>query len=105
MLRISKGDSTKNTNKWHVSLSDRTVNILRKWVTERDQHDQYDDTNALWLIKYGNPYRSEALNRLLRNLCEEAAIPVDDREISWYSIRHSVGTYMARDNGLAAAQA
>jgi len=105
MLRISKGDSTKNTNNWHVSLSDRTVNIFRKWVTERDQYDQYDDTNALWLTKYGNPYGSEALNRLLRNLCEEAAIPVDDCEISWYSIRHSVGTYMARDNSLAAAQA
>jgi integrase len=25
--------------------------------------------------------------------------------MSWYSIRHSVGTYMAREEGLAAAQA
>ncbi|QSG02844.1 XerD/XerC family integrase [Natranaeroarchaeum sulfidigenes] len=24
--------------------------------------------------------------------------------MSWYSIRHSVGTYMAREEGLAAAQ-
>jgi len=105
MLRISKEDSTKNTDNWNVGLSDRTTNILQKWVAERENHDKYTDSDQLWLTKYGNPYGSEALNRLLKNLCEEAAIPVEDRDISWYSIRHSVGTYMSRDNGLAAAQA
>jgi len=39
---------------------------------------------------------------LLDNLREIAGI---DRDFSWYSIRHSTGTYMAREEGLAAAQA
>jgi integrase len=30
---------------------------------------------------------------------------MESRKITWYSIRHSVGTYMAREEGLAAAQA
>jgi integrase len=105
MLRISKQDSTKNTDNWNVGLSDRTANILRKWVAERKQYDKYTDSDKLWLTKYGNPYGTEALNRLLRKLCEEAKIPVENRDVTWYSIRHSVGTYMAQDNGLAAAQA
>ena len=69
------------------------------------RYDKYTDSDKLWLTKYGNPYGTEALNRLLRKLCEEAKIPVENRDVTWYSIRHSVGTYMARDNGLAAAQA
>lgn len=105
MLRIPKEESTKNTENWNVGLSSRTANILRRWVGERKQYDKYDATNSLWLTKYGNSYKPKSLNRLLRKLCEEADIPVDNRSITWYSIRHSVGTYMARDNGLAAAQA
>lgn len=105
MLRIPKEDSTKNTENWNVGLSSRTVNILENWICERENYDRYNGTDTLWLTKYGNPYGAEALNRLLQKLCKEAGIPVDTRQVTWYSIRHSVGTYMARDNGLAAAQA
>jgi integrase len=38
---------------------------------------------------------------LLDNLREIAGI---ERDFSWYAIRHSTGTYMAREEGLAAAQ-
>jgi len=86
-------------------LSERTAEILKKWVVEREQYDQYEESDAVWLTKYGNPYGSEALNRLLRTLCDVAELDIGQRDVTRYSIRHSVGTYMAQDNGLAAAQA
>ena len=61
--------------------------------------------DALWLTKYGNPYGSQSLRRLLHRLCETAGIPYENRRMSWYAIRHSVGTYMTREEDLAAAQA
>lgn len=79
--------------------------ILREWVAEREQYSKYTDSNRVWLTKYGNPYNAEELNRLLRTRCEQANIPVQNKDGIWYSIRHSVSTSIARDNGLATAQA
>lgn len=104
LFRIPKEDSTKNRENWHVAISDRTANILRKWVSERENYEKYRGSEKLWLTKYGNPYGSEALNRLLMKLCEEAGIPTKNRDITWYSIRHSVGTKMSREQGPAAVQ-
>lgn len=104
MLRIPKEDSTKNTDNWHVALSDRAANTLRKWVAERENYEKYWETDKLWLTKYGNPYGSLSLNRLLKQLCDEAGIPTEHRDLTWYSIRHSVGTQMSRDQGPAAVQ-
>jgi integrase len=42
---------------------------------------------------------------VIGKLCEIAGINTDNRHMSWYSIRHSVGTYMTREEDLAAAQA
>ena len=42
---------------------------------------------------------------MLHKLCEFADIPYENRSMSWYAIRHSVGTYMTREEDLAAAQA
>jgi transcriptional regulator len=39
------------------------------------------------------------LKYTLEKLCEEADISTDRRKISWYAIRHSVGTYMTREEG------
>jgi integrase len=104
LFRIPKDESTKNTENWHVAMSDRSANILRKWRSERENYEKYRDSDALWLTRYSNPYGSEALNRLLQKLCEKAGIPTKNRDISWYSIRHSVGTQMSRDQGSAAVQ-
>jgi integrase len=41
LLRIPKEDSTKNTDNWHVALSDRTGDILRKWLSERATYEKY----------------------------------------------------------------
>jgi len=105
VLRIPKEDSVKNRDNWRVSLLDKTVFFLEKWLEERELYDQYDETDALWLTNCGNPYGSQSLNRLFRRLCDEAEIDLSDRELTWYSIRHSVGTYMTREGDLSAAAA
>jgi site-specific recombinase XerD len=63
----------------------------------------YAETDALWLTKHGNPYGSQVLNPLLRRICDVAGIDLTNRDLTWYSIRHSVGTYMTEEHGLKAA--
>jgi len=104
LLRIPKEDSSKNTDNWAVSLQDRTLNALKKWLTERKQYERYNGNQHLWLTRHGNPYNTRSLNYLMDQLCEEAEIEHDNRDVTWYSIRHSVGTYMTREEGLKAAQ-
>ncbi|CDK37850.1 xerC/D-like integrase [Halorubrum sp. AJ67] len=41
----------------------------------------------------------------LHELCEIAGIPVENRQMSWYTIRHSVGTYLTWEKDLASAKA
>lgn len=101
VLRIPEKDSSKNEDNWTVSLRQETAEYLGHWLQEREIYDKYDDTDNLWLTRHGNPYGGSSLRVLLDNLCEIAGI---ERGITWYSIRHSVGTYMAREEGLKAAQ-
>lgn len=103
LLRIPKEDSSKNSDNWTVSLTERTANALDRWLTEQEQYEKYEDSDALWLNRVGNPYNYNSLNRLFRKVCKIASVSADDR--TFYSIRHSVGTYMAREEDLAAAQA
>jgi integrase len=102
VLRIPKEESSKNTGNWVVSLRQQTSRILGKWLEERGQREKYKDSDQLWLTRHGNPYGSRSLNRLLDRLLETAEIERDN--ITWYSIRHSTATFMAREEGLAAAQ-
>jgi integrase len=102
-IRIPRNDETKNTEYWTVAISDRTGEALHRWLQERQNYPKYADTDVLWLTREGNPYGRQALRRLLHRLCDVANIPVEDRQMSWYTIRHSVGTYMTREEGLAAA--
>lgn len=103
-LRIPHQDSTKNKGNWEVSLTDRTVTSLRRWQTEREQIPRYEDTDLLWLTSHGNPYGSKSLSRLLKRLCDRAEIDYENRQMSWYTIRHSVGTYMTHHRDLKAAK-
>jgi len=105
VLRIPKEESSKNTDNWIVSLTDRTAGALRRWLNEREAYQKYEDSPALWLNRQGNRYEGYSLNRILREICDEAGIDRENRDVSFYSIRHSVGTYMTREEGLAAAQA
>lgn len=104
VLRIPKEDSSKNEGNWVVGLRDRTASFLEKWMQERDEHSHYDGRDALWLTREQNPYNTQSLNYLFKKLCDLAGIDHANRDVSWYAIRHSVGTYMSHEEGLAAAQ-
>jgi integrase len=105
VLRIPKEDSSKNRENWIVSLQRATAELLQNWLVERQLYDRYDDTDALWLTRHDNPYSSSSLTGLLERLADVADIDTENRSLTWYSLRHSVGTYMSREEGLAAAQA
>lgn len=98
-LRIPQEESSKNEDNWVVALRQQTVEALDRWLDERSVISLYDDTDTLWLTKFEKPYQSQALRRLLMELCDIADIDYEDRQMSWYTIRHSVGTYMTRRRG------
>lgn len=105
VLRIPADESSKNRDNWVVSVREETAEALDKWMQERRHKPLYDDTDALWLTQKGNRYKSQSLRRLIQRLCDRVGIEYGNRKMSWYSIRHSVGTYMTREEDLAAAQA
>lgn len=105
ILRIPREDSSKNTDNWTVSLRTRTTNFLEKWLEERKHRNKYTGRDEIWLTCNKNPYDCHSLRYIMDKLCELADIDNENRDVTWYSIRHSVGTYMAREEGLAAAQA
>lgn len=103
-LYIPREESSKNRDNWEVALQERTADALALWLDQRENEIKYDGRDELWLNRQGNPYNSANLNYLLGKLCEEADIEVENRNITWYSIRHSVGTYMASKGNLAEVQ-
>ena len=104
VLRIPKEDSAKNSDNWIVSLQEQTSSALRRWIAEQSAYPKYDDSEHLWLTREGNRYDSGSLRYLLQQLCEIAGIDTQYRKMSWYTIRHSLGTYMTREEDLAATQ-
>ena len=104
VLRIPKQQSSKNRENWTVSLRTETANALSRWLQERDTRPKYDDTDAIWLTRYANPYSSDSLSDLLSRLCVTAGIDDTDRSLSWYAIRHSTGTYLVEEAGYEAAR-
>lgn len=104
VLRIPAKDAAKSDEHWTVSIQSRTAEMLSRWLDERTLYDRYDESDRLWLTREENPYGSSSLKYVLSKLCEIANIPTENRQMTWYAIRHSVGTYMAREEGLAAAQ-
>ncbi len=105
LLRIPKQESSKSQDNWVVGLTEQTSLFLERWLEEREAYSKYDDTNALWLTREQNTFSSQSLKYILTQLCELAGIETETRQMSWYSIRHSLGTYMTREEDLAATQA
>ncbi|MFB6107730.1 MAG: tyrosine-type recombinase/integrase [Haloplanus sp.] len=103
LLRIPVEDSTKNRNNWTVSLRRRTGDMLAEWLAERRLYGKYDGREELWLTREGNPYCSRTLNYLFDRLCEVAEIDTQHRDLTFYAIRHSTGTFMTREDGLKSA--
>ena len=104
LLRIPRDESSKNQDNWRVSLTSRTATALDHWLTERGETAMYDDPAELWLTREATAYGSRSLSRLLKRLCEDAGIEMGGRSMTWYSIRHSVGTYMTAERDLKAAK-
>jgi len=86
--------AVKNDKKWTVTLSERSIRILEKWLDQRVTNTKYDDSDNLWLNRNGNPYDSGNLNILLDNLLNKAGIEPNGRTLTWHSIRHSTGMYV-----------
>ena len=105
VLRIPREDSAKNEGNWTVTLTDRTATALSRWLEERAEHPRYADTDKVWLTRQGNRYGSNELARILKALCDHAGISYENRQMSWYTIRHSVGTLMTDERDLAATKA
>lgn len=105
VLRISAEESSKNEGNWIFSLTKETATALNRWLDEREQYAKYEGSDELWLTREGNPYSSNSLKYLTGNLFELAGIEARNRQTSWYILRHSTGTYMIREEDLAAAQA
>lgn len=104
MLRIPREDSSKNKDNWRTSLTSRTTDALNQWLAEREDNPAYDESDRLWLTRESTPYSSKSLTRLLRRLCGEAGIDTGGRTMTWYSIRHSTGTYLTAERDLKAAK-
>lgn len=101
---VPKDHSAKNDSPWEVALKRRTVKALRLWLKERDAMEKYDDRDEVWLNREGNPHSSRTLNHLFGNLLDEADIETTNRNLVWYSIRHTLGTKMVEEGNLADAK-
>ena len=104
-LLIPHKESSKNQNNWEPVLKESTTEVLEKWLEEREEKDIYQDTDALWLTRRENPYNKNSLRDLLHKLFEVADISKEGRQVSWYTIRHSTGTYLSEEKGLEHASA
>jgi integrase len=85
--------AVKSTQDWEQKLGDDAIEALDFWLKQRDTDERYDDSDYMWLNRQSNPYRSATLNDVLDDLLEEANIKLGGRKISWYSFRHTLGTY------------
>ena len=103
-LIIPKKESSKNRENWKPPFTSRTAIALENWLEEREAYPKYDDRDELFLTREENPYTSQSLKYLIERLFDVADIPQENRQVSWYMIRHSTGTYMAREEGLEAAR-
>jgi len=104
VLRIPPEDATKGDDAWTVAIRSQTAQSLQQWLEERECYEKYNDSDKLWLTRESNPYATTSLNRLLDKLCEKAGIETEHRSLTWYSIRHSVGTHMTDERDLEAAR-
>ena len=96
-IEIPKDDAAKNDQTWTNTITERTAKVLRRWLQQRNSLPKYDDTDTLWLTREGNPYSPGPLGRNLRNIMDEAGIDHSDRNISWYSLRYSLATSLAKE--------
>jgi len=101
---IPKDESSKSDDPWECVLSSRSVRALKKWLEERRGYEKYDNSDAIWLTKYGNGYESWSLNDLLERLLGLTDIKPRNRQLTWYSIRRGSATMWAEQVDLNEAR-
>lgn len=102
-LYVPKENSAKGRENWKVALRPETSRLNEAWMEQRAALPKYDNRREIWLNQKGNPYDKKTLNDLLRRLLEKTDINTENRDLSWYSIRHSTGTYIVEDGNLGQA--
>jgi len=100
---IPRNEASKEKDPWECVLSSRAVRAVKRWTEERQSYEKYENSDALWLTKYGNPYESHSLNGLLDRLLELTDITSQGRELSWYSIRRGAATMWTENADLEKA--
>jgi len=100
-MSVPKEESSKNSDNWRCYLSPESQNLMQKWLNERAENPMYEDRDAVWLTREGNPYSAESLRRpIMHNLMDEAGISRSDRESGWYMVRRGVGTDIGTTEGI-----
>jgi len=99
-VEIPADAAVKNDETWTNPITERTAQALRRWLEQRETRPKYDETDLLFLTREGNPYTSGPLKRVLQGVLDEAGIEYSDRDISWYSLRHSLGAQLVREGNL-----
>jgi integrase len=99
-IRIPREEDSK-AGKRHreCKVSPETARILNYWLEERAENPKYEDSDAIWLTRKGNPYQSGSLRDLMIRLQREAGMGVAYRENGWYMIRRGVGTDIINKGG------
>lgn len=103
-MLIPRSDAAKERDAFEIPLRSDTVDALRRWKKQRKNIEAYDGRDEVWLTRKRNPYSSKSLCNLIRNLCDWVGIDHTDRKIVWYSLRHSIGTYLAKEGDLFEAK-
>ncbi|GAD52989.1 hypothetical protein MBEHAL_1749 [Halarchaeum acidiphilum MH1-52-1] len=104
LMVVPAEKSTKNRENWECWLSDKTVNAVSNWLSERAKYEKYDGEDEMWLTRDGNPYKARSLNRILDKLMEGAGISTTTRKLSWYSFRHGAASLWVEEEDLARAK-
>lgn len=103
-VRIPMGESAKNERFWPLRIHPDTTWMVNLWREQRATDPTYDDTEALFLNRNGNRYTAGTLADLLRRLCKDIGLSTENRRITWYSFRHSAGTYIANEGDTGQAR-
>jgi site-specific recombinase XerD len=103
VLRIPREDATKGDDGWVVPITQRTSDMLAQWLDERACKEKYEETSKLWLTREAEPFSTDTLNYHAKKLFRDIGLDVDARDLTYYALRHSTGTYMTREEDLVAA--
>ncbi|WP_257300780.1 site-specific integrase [Haloarchaeobius sp. FL176] len=100
-LRIPREEDSKaGKRNRECRISPETARVINYWLDKRAELPEYEDTDAIWLTKEGNPYGSASLRRqVLMRLQREVGIDLETRENGWYMIRRGVGTDIINKGG------